>query len=136
MTAQEPEWRAVLERAKLDDGKQRHLLRKGQRLSAELLWELEHQLVAFLEGDGAAAQLDLLDRVRCCLRYAELATTGKPETEAGAMLRQAMAAGIPAGVQREPAVGRMNDTQRAIFFQWTFLHVNPAPVDHDLLDPA
>ncbi|MEM7246366.1 MAG: YkgJ family cysteine cluster protein [Acidobacteriota bacterium] len=125
-----PEWTAQLENARLKDGTTRHSLRKGQRLGPELLFELEHQLVAYLEDRSTS----LLDRIRCCLRYCEMATTGRPDTEAAATLRRVMADGIPKMVGNEPVVGRMDDTQEAIFFQWTFLHVNPAPVDFDVLD--
>jgi hypothetical protein len=48
-----------------------------------------------------------------------------------------MAKGIPIQVARRPFAGKMDRTQRAIFYQWTFLCLNPPPHDfHDWPESA
>jgi lysine-N-methylase len=123
-----PEWTALLgEVTNLE--RRPHRLTRQRALSGELLWEFEQYLLGFL----ADHTMPLFDRVRCCLQFARLATTGDPATQAAAKLREAIARGLPRQIARIPRGGGMDPTQRLIFYHWLFLTLNPAPVNSDLL---
>lgn len=110
-----------LESAVEDD--REHRLRDATRLPAELVWELEHDLLGLLDN----REMALFDRVRAVLQYGRIATMGDPTLPTAAALRQAMAKGIPLQMQREPSKETLDRTQRAVFFQWLFLALNPPP---------
>jgi len=122
LAERQPEWTRLLSAAA--DPK-RHQLRAGVPLPGELVWEIEHTLLGFLD-DGS---LSLFDRVRCVLQFMRLATTGDPATASAAQLRAAMGRGIPIQIARQPSAATMDKTQRAIFYQWLFLCLNPPPFD-------
>lgn len=122
LAERQPEWTRLLAEAA---DRRRHQLRAGVPLPGELVWEIEHYLVGFLD-DGALA---LIDRVRCVLQFMRLATTGDPTAASAAKLRAAMAKGIPIQIARQPSAATMDKTQRAIFYQWLFLCLNPPPFD-------
>ena len=107
-------------------------LDRHRKISADLLWELEHALLAFLERRGEP----LLDRVRCMLQFVRVATTGDPTTATAASLRQAMAAGLPGQIARQPSEATCDKTQRAVFFQWLFLALDPVLEDPRQGTPA
>lgn len=122
LAEREPEWTRLLTEPA---DRRRHRLRAGVPLPAELVWEIEHYLVGFLD-DGS---LPLADRVRCALQFNKIATTGDPTSASAAKLRAAMAKGIPLQIARQPSAATMDRTQRAIFYQWLFLALNPPPFD-------
>lgn len=122
LAERQPEWTRLLTQ---DADRGRHQLRAGVPLAGELAWEIEHYLVGFLDDRS----LPLIDRVRCVLQFTRIATTGDPATASAAKLRAAMARGIPVQVARQPSAARMDRTQRAIFYQWLFLCLNPPPFD-------
>jgi hypothetical protein len=123
-----PEWTAMLAEAAPVENRE-HRLTSRRVLSGELLWEVERYLLGFL-GDQS---LPLFDRVRCCLQFNRLATTGDPATPSAAMLRHSIARGLPLQIARIPRGGGMDRTQRVIFYHWLFLALNPLPVNADLL---
>ncbi len=125
-----PEWAALLAAGEAP-AEARHRLDRRRPLTGDLLWELEHHLLAFL----AERELPLLDRIRCCLQLVRLATSGDPATPSAARLRAAIARGLPRQVASLPRGGGLDRTQRAIFYQWLFLALNPLPVNVDLLAP-
>src|SRR4051812_37803220 len=88
LEAQIPAWRALLAGAPAEGP---HHLQRGRALGGDLLWELEHQLVAFLSDPALA----LVDRIRCCLEFVRLATSGDPTTATAGKLREAIARGLP-----------------------------------------
>jgi Fe-S-cluster containining protein len=121
------EWTALLgERAAAPEKRRR--LTRHLELSGELLWEIEHYLLGLLANQG----LTLFDRVRCCLQFTRLATTGDPASPAAAKLREAIARGLPRQISKIPRGGHMDPTQRAVFYQWLCLALNPPPVNADL----
>ena len=130
-----PEWTRLLESGDGDIGPSssltppkgtvRHSVRPGVSLSGDLVWEFEHQLLTFLEDETTT----LFDRVRAALQFLRLGTTGDPASPTAAALRDAMAKGIPMQIARQPSTATMDKTQRAIFYQWLFLHLNPPPHD-------
>jgi lysine-N-methylase len=127
-----PEWLRLLEESSL--GETRHAFSKKYSISGELLWELEHQLVALLSDES----LSLLDRVRATFDFNRLATTSDPGTEAARVLREAIAKGLPKQIRERPFVPgeeRMDQTGRAVFFHLLYLTVNPTP-DEILALPA
>ena len=125
-----PAWTRLLDESS-DAGavdKSRHRLTESVPISGALVWTFEHYLLGFLSDES----LDLFARIRCTLQFMRLATTGDPTTPTAATLREAMAKGIPIQIAREPATAEMDKTQRAIFFQWLYLCLNPPPYDfHD-----
>ncbi len=123
-----PEWTALLGGTGAHRARQ-HRLTRRRPLTGELLWEFERYLLGFLTN----ASLPLFDRVRCCLQFMRLATTGDPAASSAAMLRQAIARGLPLQISGIPRGGGMDRTQRAIFHQWLFLALNPPAVNSDLL---
>ena len=96
-------------------------LTRSRDVAPELALEIEATLIAFLR-DGS---LSPMDRVHCCCGFLALGLTGDPATPAAAMLRHAIASGLPARVAREPHVTGMDATQRTVFRQWLFLALNP-----------
>jgi hypothetical protein len=104
----------------------RYRLTRGHRVDADLLWTFEQQLLAYLGDDSRT----LLDRIRCLLEYLELAMTGDPTTPAAAILREVMGKAIPGQIaNKAPPTAELDKTQRAVFLLWTFLVLNPAPID-------
>jgi lysine-N-methylase len=126
LDAQVPAWRALLAGAAHESA---HQVQRGRALPGELLWELEHQLVAFL----SERTLPLFDRIRCCLEFVRLATHGDPTTAAAAKLREALARGMPRQITTMAHGATMDRTQRAVFYQWLFLALNPLPAGFDVL---
>lgn len=126
LETQIPEWTRWLADDTMAAGKttQPRLDRK-RKISAELLWELEHFLLGFLE----ATERPLFERVRSMLQFVRVATTGDPEAPTAAPLRQAMAAGIPGQMARQKSKAELDRTQRAVFYQWLFLALNPVTED-------
>lgn len=129
---QTPEWAKLLAEADVRGEKTKYTIDGKRPLSGEVLWEFEFLLVQFLR----EATLPLLDRVRCCLKFLELATTGDPNKESSRPFRDAIAEGIPAQVRRHPPEGTLNETQRVFFQQELFLALNPAPMGFEALSIA
>ena len=123
-----PEWGLLLE--ELGSPRPRkHRLNDKSALSDEILWQVEQYMLAFLDDTS----ISLFDRVRCLLQYSQLATTGDPSTESAAQLRQVLAQGLPRQISKMPWEGQMDRTQRAVFFQWLYLVLNPTTANEDLL---
>ena len=122
------EWTRLLASRDLTDTRQ-HELRANVRVDGGLVWEVEHHLLQFLKDDS----LTLIERVRCVLQFVRLATTGDPDQPTASALRAAMAKGIPLQVRGAPLEATMDKTQRAIFYQWLHLALNPAPPSFDTL---
>jgi len=103
-----------------------HKFSKKYEVSGDLLWELEHHVVAILSDEG----LSLLDRVRAVFEFNRLATTSDPRTEAARTLRDVLVKGIPKQIRErpiEPGSERMDKTGRAVFFHLLFVSLNPTP---------
>lgn len=122
-----PEWTRLLDKTSATASNTRptgkHQLRAGTPLPADLLWEIEYYLLGFFAEDG----LGFFDRLRCAVQFIRIGTTGDPAASTAAALREAMAKGIPIQIIRQPSEARMDKTQRAIFYQWLFLCLNPTP---------
>lgn len=122
-----PEWTRLLsetrESGAAASAPRHHRFSKKYLVEPGLLWEIEFQLVALLEEED----LTLLDRVRAVSEFARLALTADPATPAAAALRRIMAKALPRQVQERPLEPAMDDTQRAVFHHWLFLHLNPTP---------
>jgi lysine-N-methylase len=119
-----PEWTRLLEGAPLE--RKPHKFSKKYDVPGELLWELEHHLVAILSDES----LSLLDRVRSVFEFNRLATTSDPRTKAARTLREVLAKGIPRQIRHrplEPDSELMDKTGRAVFFHLLFLSLNPTP---------
>jgi hypothetical protein len=126
-----PEWSRLL--SDLDTPQEpRHAIAAGRPLSGEVLWKIEHHLLELL----SRPELTLYDRVRCCLQFGRLATSGDPSTAAAEALRQAIAKGLPRQIRAIVRGGHMDAGQRSFFFQWLFFVLNPLPVGFDRLPPA
>ena len=123
-----PEWTALLGEGATREERP-HRLTRQRTLSGELLWGFEHYLLGFLADES----LSLFDRVRCCLQFVRLATTGDPATPSAAKLREAIGAGLPRQIADIPRDDGMDRTQRVIFYHWLFLALNPSPANADLL---
>ena len=129
LDAQIPEWTRWLAEGSLDAGSAtRHRLDRRRVLSAELLWELEHFLLDFLE----RRDRPLFERIRSMLQFVRVATTGDPMAPTAARLRQAMAVGIPPQMARQTSTATLDRTQRAVFYQWLYLALNPVTDDPSL----
>lgn len=126
-----PAWRRLLATAP-PAPEARHAVRRGERLPADVMRELERHLLDVL----ADRSLDAFQRVRCALEFNRLATTGKATTPAARTLRQTMARALPDVVRRQDPDGELDPTQRAIFFQWLYLALNPVPADVEMLPAA
>ena len=103
--------------------KRRHWLRDQISLDGSTMWEIEHHMLSLL-ADGS---LTPVDRIRCVLQYVRLATAGDPAQPTAALLRKAMAKGIPIQIRDAPLEATMDRTQQAVFYQWLYLALNPAP---------
>ena len=126
------EWMAKLAKSGAGDGRP-PLLSSDRKLTAEVASQIERTLTGFL----ADREMSVPQRVRCALAYMSLATTGDPATAAAATLRQVMASALPARIRREsPDADGMDPTQRAVFRQWMFLALNPAPAGFQELPRA
>ena len=101
----------------------RHRLRDQVPLDGSTMWEIEHYMLGLL----ADRTLTPVDRIRCVLQFARLATTGDPAQPTAAVLRAAIAKGIPLQIREAPLEATMDKTQRAVFYQWLHLALNPAP---------
>lgn len=128
LEARFPEWTRLLDKASVSASnsgvpKGKYQLRAGTPLPADLLWEIEYYLLGFFDQDG----LSFFDQLRCAVQFARIGTTGDPTAPTAATLRQAMAKGIPIQIIRQPPEATMDRTQRAIFYQWLFLCLNPPP---------
>ena len=110
----------------------RHRLRDQVPLDGSTMWEIEHHMLSLL-ADGS---LTPVDRIRCVLQFVRLATTGHPAQPTVALLRKAMAKGIPTQIRDAPLEATMDRTQQAVFYQWLYLAFNPAPRKFHRLVPA
>lgn len=119
--AQEPEWEALLSARPLAKPADLRLTGK-QPVMPELAREIERVLIGLL----GQASLEPPDRVRACADFLKLGLAGDPATPEAAMLRQAIAEGLPQTMLREPHVTGMDDTQQTVFRQWLYLALNPA----------
>jgi len=95
----------------------------GREVAPSIVLEIERVLIGLLRN----ASLDPPDRVRGAADFLKLGLMGDPTTPHAAMLRDAIAAGLPARVRREPSVEPMDATQTTVFRQWLYLALNPAP---------
>jgi len=119
-----PEWDRLLDEAGGEPAPLRPRLRSGAALPPRVVRELETHLAELLAEPG----LDLVERVRCAVRYVRLALTGDPTTEAAAALRGALRAGLPKQVRTHEPERALDATQRSVFFQWLHVTVNaPRP---------
>ena len=110
----------------------RHWIRDQVPIDASTMWEIEHQMLSLL----ADASLTPVDRIRCVLQFVRLATTGDQAQPTAALLRKAMATGIPMQIRDAPLEATMDKTQRAVFYQWLHLALNPASRWFHKLAPA
>ena len=124
-----PDWERILDEGDVEPPELRPLLRPGRSLPPPIVRELETHLAGLLAEPG----LPVVDRLRCAVRYVRLALTGDPATEAGATLRDALRAGLPRQVRTHEPEGALDPTQRAVFFQWLHVTVNPPRPGADLL---
>jgi|CXWL01.1.fsa_nt_gi lysine-N-methylase len=131
LATREPEWTRLLTATGGVVSEQRHHLAPGKAISGELLWEIEHQLLAFLD----ERSLSFLDRLRCALEFVRLAVSGDPAKPTARTLRLAIAKGLPRQIGKIPRGAGMDRTQRAIFYSWLFLALNPMPPNLDLASP-
>lgn len=132
VAAHEPEWAALLAEAP-PAAAEGHRLTRERAMTPTVLWELEQHLLALLSN----AELPLLDRVRCCAQLVRLAAGGgDPATPAAALLRAALARGLPRQIAATARTSGMDRTQRAVFLQWLFLALDPVPAGFDQLAPA
>jgi len=124
-----PEW----VRMAFGDGEprddRRHFLRPGVAVGGDLVWEIEFHLVQFLKNRALSFQ----DRVRACAEFLDLGTTGDPAASTAKMFRDAIAEGIPRRLAKVEQPARMDATQRAVFFLWLYLHLNPRPATFHLM---
>ena len=121
-----PEWASLLRDEDTAD-KRRHALRENVPIDGSMMWELEHYVIGFLKD----ASLTPVERLRSVLQFVRLATTGDPTQPTAATLREAMAKGIPVQVRHASLEATMDKTQRAIFYQWLHLALNPVPLRLD-----
>ena len=63
------------------------------------------------------------------LQFIRLATTGDPHLPTARVLREAMATGIQGQVSASSIDSTMDKTQRAVFYQWLHLALNPSASD-------
>lgn len=110
----------------------RHFLKKDVAIPGNLVWEIEFYLLAFLKDRS----LCFHDRVRSCVQFLDLATTGNPTAPTAKLLRDAISQGIPKRLAGLDGPSRMDDAQRAVFFLWLYLHLNPRPATFHLLSGA
>lgn len=123
-----PEWRALL--GDVSSRQNEHRFSEKYRISGELLWELEHDLLSLL----AARELSLLDRVRALSDFLRLGTTADPTTDAAARLREIMVTSLRSPQRERAAEDTMDKTQRALFHHMLFLSLNPTPLEVSRLE--
>lgn len=126
------DWEALLTAGAETLEERTHRLAYGKPIGTEVLRELEDVLVGFLR----LSELSLFDRIRCCLQYVRLVAAADPSAPSAPDLRRAMATGIPRQIGATASHGWMDRTQRAIFYQWLFLTLNPLPANLDLFPPG
>ncbi len=107
----------------------RYRLASKTKLSLEMAATFQTFLKRFL-GDRS---LSIPQRIRRCLQFTTLATSGDPEGPSAAVLRDAIAKGLSEKEAEGWASDEMDRTQEAIFFQWLFLALNPPPANIDRL---
>jgi lysine-N-methylase len=107
----------------------RYRLASKTKLSLEMAATFQTFLKRFL-GDRS---LSIPQRIRRCLQFTTLATSGDPEGPSAAVLRDAIAKGLLEKEAEGWASDEMDRTQEAIFFQWLFLALNPPPANMDRL---
>lgn len=73
--------------------------------------------------------LTLLQAVQATQKYFGLNLSGDPNLESGKMMREAMRESLPVRVSEMHFSEKMDDTQRALFFQILFYALNPGPVN-------
>lgn len=103
---------------------------------ATLTGELAQAYQSFLESFLADRSLELPQRLRRCLQFNVLATTGSPDGPMAAMLRDGIATGLRHGTVEDWRGEEMDKTQEAIFHQWLYLALNPPPANMDTLAKA
>ncbi len=127
-----PEW----VRLAFGDGEpqdtRRHFLKTGVAIDGNLVWEFEFHLLAFLKD----RTLPFSERVRACLQFLRLATTGDPAAPTAKMFRDAIAEGIPRQLEKLPREPRMDKTQRAAFYTWLYLSLSLRPSTFHLMPSA
>ncbi len=101
----------------------KHKLKKGMPVDGNVVWEFEFFLVQFLKNTS----LPFADRVRSCLQFLKLTTTGNPTASTAGMFRDAIAEGIPKQLEKLPVESCMDKTQRAAFFTWLYLSLSLRP---------
>lgn len=121
LEGRESEWVRLLNEGQAL-GRGQHELRPGVPIDADLMWELEHYLLDFLADDS----LTIDERVRCCVDFSRLGTTGDPTLPTAKTLRDAMATGLPVRVKKN-APQELDENQRGFFYQWVYLALNPPP---------
>jgi lysine-N-methylase len=125
----QPAWTRLLAEAGAVPAERVHWLDARRPLPGPLLWELEHHLLDLLE----TREVPFFDRLRCGLQFLRLATSGDPTTAAARTLRLAIARGLPKQIGKIAHGGRMDRTQRAFFYSWLYLALNPVPANLDLV---
>jgi Fe-S-cluster containining protein len=125
------DWQSLLEQA-AETSERSHRFDRRRSLEGPLLLDLQEHLLAFLNDPS----LPLIERVRCCLQFVRLATTGDPTTSSAKVLRDAIAKGLPTQIASIPCEGGMDPSQQAFFQQWLYLTLNPVPGNFDQLPPA
>jgi Fe-S-cluster containining protein len=116
------EWSLLLAEGVAGSAPPLHVARKQEEAPPELVLEIERVLLRLLQD----ASLEPPDRVRACADFLRLGLTGDPSAPTAALLRNAIAAGLPQRVRREPHPNGMDPTQRTVFRQWLYLALNPA----------
>lgn len=110
----------------------RHEITEGRRISSETLLDYER----LLDGILADPAVRLLERLRRAQELVALTAHGEPEAPTAAAFRRAIATGLGRRAERIEAGLRMDATQAAVFWQWLWLCLHPAPPDFDLEPPA
>lgn len=119
-----PEWNLLTAHAPPGESSTSRTLRKGVPVSGDLLWEIEGYLLGFLMDRS----MSMYDRIRCVLQFLRLATTGNPNAPTSREFRDAMAVGVVKQVrERLSADATLDRTQRAMFYQWLYVALNPIP---------
>ncbi|MDK2971787.1 MAG: lysine-N-methylase [Candidatus Sumerlaeota bacterium] len=117
-----PEWLRLLEESPAAEANAPRLDAK-RALKPETLWELEHGVAELLN----VPELPFFVRLRCAMQFAELSANGDPEAPMAGELRGALRSTLPRRMAARPAEGTMNATQRALFLQEVYAHLNPPP---------
>lgn len=118
------EWNLIASSAAAGTREAVHRLRKNIPVAGDLLWEIEGFLLRFLMDRS----MSLYDRIRCAIQFLRLATTGNPNAPTAAEFREAMAIGVVKQVREKLSSAAVFDrTQRAMFYQWLYVALNPVP---------